>query len=159
MSPQAVKIDVFTVKSRGDFYEMLREQRPHGSTHSFLLFHCDKGRSDLSKKENMKLLVSLACVAVVLSGCAVSKQWEATGGSKADGVVRLSYEVGSMQTAKLNEQQGIDLATRRCKTWGYTGAEAFGGATRRCNAGSGFGCDQWVITKEYQCTGEAPAKK
>ena len=93
-------------------------------------------------------------VLALLSGCVTTKDWSATGGSRSDGVVRLSYEVGEFQKAQLNEQQAINLATQRCKTWGYTGAEAFGGVTRQCNVPGGFGgCTQWMVTKEFQCTG------
>lgn len=101
----------------------------------------------------MKMLVALTLVAM-LSGCAVTKNWSATGGSRADGVVRLSYEVGEMENAQVNESQAVRLAAQRCKTWGYSGAEAFGGVTRQCNMRGGFsGCTQWTITKEFQCTG------
>lgn len=102
----------------------------------------------------MKFLVIAAAAALFLSGCAVNKDWAATGGSRSDGVVRLSYEVGEMEKPQLNEQQAVTLATQRCKTWGYSGAEAFGGSTRQCNKGGGFaGCSQYMVTKEYQCTG------
>jgi len=107
----------------------------------------------------MRLLISALLATVIMSGCAVTKQYTATGGSRSDGVVRLSYEVGAMQTAQVNEQQGVELAAQRCRTWGYKGAEAFGGITRQCNVKGGFGCDQWLVTKEYQCTGDvAPSK-
>ena len=100
-----------------------------------------------------KVLVG-AAVAVLLSGCVTVKDWSATGGSRSDGVVRLSYEVGEFEKPQLSETQAINLATQRCQTWGYTGAEAFGGVTRQCSQGGGFGsCSLWVVTKEYQCTG------
>lgn len=93
-------------------------------------------------------------LAMMLSGCAVTKDWSATGGSRADGVVRLSYELGELETVQLNESQAVRLAAQRCKTWGYSGAEAFGGTTRQCNKLGGFsGCAQWMVTKEFQCTG------
>lgn len=96
---------------------------------------------------------------MLVSGCAVTKTWTATGGSRSDGVVRLSFEHTGFEQPQLDEQQGLSLAAQRCKTWGYTGAEAFGGVTRQCNQRSGFGCDQWLVTKEYQCTGTPPAKQ
>ncbi|MBS0172631.1 MAG: hypothetical protein JSR64_01190 [Nitrospira sp.] len=100
-----------------------------------------------------KVLASLA-LAALLSGCAVTKDWSATGGSRADGVVRLSYEASEMETVQLNESQAVRLAAQRCRTWGYSGAEAFGGVTRQCNKFGGFsGCAQWMVTKEFQCTG------
>lgn len=101
------------------------------------------------------ILLAIASTAILLlSGCTTTKEWAATGGSRSDGVVRLSYELGELETAILNEEQAINLATQRCKTWGYDGAEAFGGITRQCNTMGGFsGCARWLVTKEYQCTG------
>lgn len=96
----------------------------------------------------------VAMILAATTGCVTTKEWSATGGSRADGVVRLSYEVGAMEQAQLSESQAIAMATRRCATWGYTGAEAFGGTTRQCNQPGGFGgCATWVVTKEFQCTG------
>lgn len=108
----------------------------------------------------MKNMLIALTLGAMLSGCAVTKDWSATGGSRADGVVRLSYEIGEMENAQLNESQAVRLAAQRCKTWGYSGAEAFGGITRQCNMRGGFsGCAKWMVTKEFQCTGtgaEAP---
>lgn len=59
------------------------------------------------------LLIATAAAALFLSGCAVNKDWAATGGSRSDGVVRLSYEVAEMEQPQLNEQQAIRLASQR----------------------------------------------
>ncbi len=102
----------------------------------------------------MKILVIAATTALLLSGCATTKNWSATGGSRADATVRLSYEYGTFERPQVNEMEAINLATSRCKTWGYTGAEAFGGVTRQCNMSDGMGgCNRWFVTKEFQCTG------
>ncbi|MFQ2903565.1 YecR family lipoprotein [Aeromonas caviae] len=104
----------------------------------------------------MRLFAIVISAALLLSGCAsVQKDWAATGGSRADGVVRLSYEIGEFENVQVNEQQAISLAAQRCSTWGYTGAEAFGGVTRQCSETSALSgsCGRWMITKEYQCTG------
>lgn len=53
----------------------------------------------------------------------------------------------------VDEEQGLSLARQRCATWGYTGAEAFGGITRQCTAMTTSGCSVTLVTKEYQCTG------
>ena len=91
----------------------------------------------------------------ILGSTEVKKDWEATGGSRADGTVKLSYEIGALQTAVLDDGRAIQTATNRCKSWGYTSAEAFGGITRQCNESDPkLGCLRWFITKEFQCTGE-----
>jgi len=109
----------------------------------------------------MKTYAIIVISALFLAGCATTKDWSATGGSRSDGTVRLSYEFGQFEKPELSEQQAVTLASQRCKTWGYTGAEAFGGQTRTCNLSSGaFGnCQRWLVTKEYQCTGTGSGTK
>lgn len=106
----------------------------------------------------MNKLLAAAAVVLLASGCASTKDWAATGGSRADGVVRLSYVHGSFEKPVLDESQAVALATKRCATWGYTGAEAFGGSTSQCNVSGGLGgCAQFIVTKEYQCLGQGNA--
>ncbi|HIE5513017.1 YecR family lipoprotein [Stenotrophomonas sp.] len=103
----------------------------------------------------MKKVFAAAMVVAMVAGCTTTKDWTATGGSRSDGVVRLSYEQNEFERVVLNENQAISLATRRCATWGYTGAEAFGGVSRQCAQMGGFGgCASYIVTKEYQCTGQ-----
>lgn len=97
--------------------------------------------------------VVLILLAAGLMGCATTKNWEATGGSKADGVVKLSYQYGFLEQPILNEQQGIEVAKSRCAAWGYSGAEAFGGETKICTESSQSGCNSWLISRDFQCTG------
>ncbi|UKE63273.1 YecR-like lipofamily protein [Xanthomonas translucens pv. poae] len=102
----------------------------------------------------MKALIFLATATILFSGCASTKTWSATGGSRADATVRLSYEYGAFEKPQTSENEAINLATARCKTWGYSGAEAFGGSTQQCNMPGGMGgCQRWLVTKEFQCTG------
>jgi len=81
-----------------------------------------------------------------------------TGGSRADGAVKLSYEFGSFQVPKVDEAQGLAAAKQRCAAWGYTGAEPFGGSTKTCVNASMGSCNAFRVTVEYQCTGTPPAK-
>lgn len=105
----------------------------------------------------MKKLILAASIILSFTACTTVKDWSATGGSKSDGVVRLSYEVGEFETVQVSESQAVNLAAQRCSSWGYTGAEAFGGTTRQCSQMGGFGgCAMWVVTKEYQCTENSP---
>lgn len=100
----------------------------------------------------MKTLL-LVIIAIFNSGCAVTKEYSATGGSRSDGIMKLSYEVGQFQIPHVNEQQGLDLARKKCVGWGYSDAESLGGTTRACNEFGLSECRTWLITKEYQCLG------
>jgi len=94
----------------------------------------------------------------VLSGCAVNKEWVATGGSRADGTVKLAYEYGQFQTPNTSRDQAIRTAQLRCTAWGYTGAEAFGEVIRTCTQSGGLGCQTYRMTAEFQCLGQ-PEKR
>lgn len=90
---------------------------------------------------------------VALAGCATVSQMTATGGSRADGIVRLSYEHGMLNKVNIDEADGLRTAQARCRIWGYKDAEAFGGVTRQCQGSGLYGCNRWLVTKEYQCIG------
>lgn len=90
---------------------------------------------------------------MLLSACQATKTYNAVGGSRADGTVRLAYEVNMFETPVVDEAQGLLLARQRCAVWGYTGAEPFGGTTRQCIASGAGGCNVSLVVKEYQCTG------
>lgn len=94
----------------------------------------------------------ISCIFVfLLAGCSVTKDWQATGGSKSDGTVRLSYETNNFEMVETSEAQALEEARKRCQAWGYKDAEAFGGELRQCNSFSGMGCNGFLVTKEYQC--------
>ena len=71
--------------------------------------------------------------------------------------MKLSYEVGMFDKVAIDEATSLDTARRRCSTWGYGDAEAFGGITRQCQQTGSMGCLRWFVTKEYQCTATASA--
>ena len=100
----------------------------------------------------MKRIILLAGVLVAVAGCATVSQMTATSGSRADGIVKLSFEYGMFDKVQIDQASALRTAQRRCATWGYTGAEPFGGITRQCQAASGYGCMRWFATVEYQCT-------
>lgn len=101
----------------------------------------------------MKLLITGLLISAFLTGCAAPKNWAATGGSRADGTIKLSYEFGMFENPQVSEEQGTQLAAARCSSWGYKNAEPFGGATKTCTMMSSSGCSTWLVTKEYQCLG------
>jgi len=103
-----------------------------------------------------RFLLSTVLMLCILTGCSipVHKEWVATGGSKADGVVRLSIEYMDKQTPIVDEEQALKIARERCAVWGYSNALAFGGVTRQCLYPGTFGCGAYQETKEYQCTND-----
>lgn len=105
----------------------------------------------------MKKAILVVTIAFTIFGCTTTKEWSATGGSRADGAIVLSYEQGGYEQPILDENQGLALAVARCKRWGFSDAEAFGGSTRTCiERTSGLftsSCVTWKVDKKYQCTG------
>lgn len=101
----------------------------------------------------MKLTLFSALIMTVTAGCATQKQWSAVGGSRSDGVVKLAFDYGMFENPQLEPGQGVKLAAQRCRAWGYTGSEAFGGAMQQCIARNQHGCVAWRVSADYQCTG------
>jgi len=98
-------------------------------------------------KQILFLLLSLS----LLSGCSTTKILEATGGSKSDGIVELSYQYGSFEKPVVDWNAGLVTATQRCLAWGYKGAEPFGGTVSECQVHTDYGCNSWFVTVKYQC--------
>lgn len=106
---------------------------------------------------NKCVATALLASMFVLGGCATPMNYMATGGSRSDGTVKLSYQYGGFQKPVVDAQQGIELAKSKCAAWGYTGAEPFGGQVRNCTAYNQYGCIQFLVTAEFQCIG-GPSK-
>jgi hypothetical protein len=103
----------------------------------------------------MKLVCSAICLTLV--GCATPMIPQATGGSRADGVIEFSYQFNAMQKPVIDWKIVDAAAKERCAAWGYTNAEAFGGGVQSCAMGDAFGCNVMQVTTSYQCTGGAVA--
>lgn len=89
---------------------------------------------------------------LLLAGCATPTAMSATGGSKADGIVEMSYEYGEFQQPVIDPEQGMASAVKRCKAWGYKKAEPFDGGVSTCIIPGGFGgCSRMRQTISYQC--------
>ncbi len=80
----------------------------------------------------MRKFAALLVVAF-LSGCATSTErasWVMVGGSKSDGVVTLGIDVPPKAGVRETEIQWDAMqadreADRRCKSWGYAGADMY----------------------------------
>jgi YecR-like lipoprotein len=103
--------------------------------------------------KNYGTIMLVAAIAIVLTGCATTKEFAATGGSRSDGTVKLSYEYGEFEKPVVDLQQGVRLAQEKCAVWGYSGAQAFGAAEQTCVVSNAYGCIRWRVTAEYQCLG------
>jgi len=100
----------------------------------------------------MKKVILSTIAVLALSGCAVQKNWAGSGGSKSDGIVKMSYTYGYMEAPKTDAAQGLKKAVARCKNWGYQSAVAFEFVNKKCNVFSvQYGCTEHVVTQEYQC--------
>lgn len=90
---------------------------------------------------------------VILSACAhnVQKIPVATGGSRADAAIEMSYNVHSLENPVVDWAAAEQAATQRCKKWGYTRAEGFEGTRTQCNARNYYGCTDATVTRTYQC--------
>lgn len=99
----------------------------------------------------MKRLILLLVVLVFVSGCAVTKFPVATGGSKADATVEMSYTYNAFESPEVDWASAKRDAERRCFRWGYESASAFGGSMTRCINYNQYGCNSWQVTTEYAC--------
>lgn len=100
----------------------------------------------------MNKLIIVALAASLSTGCAVQKHYGASGGSKSDGTVKMSYTYGAFEVPKVNESQALELAVKRCKAWGYDAAESFDFVESKCQQWSrDIGCVSRIVTKEFQC--------
>lgn len=86
---------------------------------------------------------------ITLTACSVEKKLSATGGSKADGIVKMSYEVGPLEQVTVDKEQGARSALKRCKSWGYNRVEPFEASSKRCLDQPN--CMRYIVTTEYQC--------
>lgn len=112
----------------------------------------------------MKYVVqAIMCVMFLgmLAGCTkpVHKDWIPVGGSKSDATVKLAYTYDpNYENPIVQEEQAVDLAIRKCRTWGYESAEAFGGYMEHCTRMGPvllgeIGCVQMAVVKSFQCIG------
>ena len=102
----------------------------------------------------MRLALLNVFIGSMLIGCATPKAWIPYSGSKSDGVVKLAFDYGGFEKPVIPEGQAAQVATERCRAWGYTGAEPFGGVLQQCIAWNQYGCIRYRVLTEFQCTGK-----
>ena len=101
----------------------------------------------------MKKIIVCIAVLATIEGCATQKLLQAIGGSRADGTVTLALQYGEFEIAHWNWNQGQQIAEQRCKAWGYSGAERFNDGIKSCIYRNQYGCTDYQVTVQYQCTG------
>jgi len=99
-------------------------------------------------------LAAVFAFLVVLTACSTHKDFYATGGSRADGVIDVAYDFTYLETPVVDLNQAYNIARSKCSLWGYVDAEPFGGASQECTVRRGYGdCSAWRVSKKYQCLG------
>lgn len=104
----------------------------------------------MEKKLKKNLLVAIIAVTAV-SACEVAKTPVPTGGSRADALVEMSFEVGAYETPIVDWDTAAASATKRCQGWGYEKADPFEGVKNSCQAFNAYGCVASTVTRTYQC--------
>ncbi len=103
----------------------------------------------------MRRLTFLLVLAAQLLGCApraeVTKTLVATGGSRSDGVVEMSFEYEGPERYRIDWDAALASARQRCLDWGYSDAKPFGGTKSSCQMYAGGDCERFFATVAYQC--------
>jgi hypothetical protein len=117
------------------------------------------------KPRHVAALALVGSITVIcLAGCCVTtKKFVATGGSRGDGVVILSYEDGPLQVSHGDYEQGLALARSTCIGWGYSGAIRYGESEQCITHGweipdLGEACKE-LVKDSYHCLGAATLPK
>lgn len=100
----------------------------------------------------MKHFIVVAVSVLALNGCETVKTLNATGGSKSDGTVVMSYTYGMLEKPIIQLDAALVSATKRCKAWGYSKAEAFDSGNETCITYNSYGnCVSMRVDVTYQC--------
>lgn len=99
----------------------------------------------------MRKTICVIVLAVAVTACTDHVTPIDTGGSRSDGVVKMSFEYKGRQKPIVDWHTAHQVALRRCRQWGYTRTEAFGGVVQQCQGSNQYGCNRWFVTRSYQC--------
>lgn len=103
----------------------------------------------MDRSRHLNLFAAL--IALSLAACASTDKWNAAGGNRETGVVRLSYEYPEFRQPEMSDAEADTLALNRCHDWGYERMEPIAGQIRRCANMDDGNCNLWSVTREYQC--------
>ena len=98
----------------------------------------------------MKKTIFLIALLLTGSGCVVQKIPFATGGSRSDGVITMSYTYGAFSTVEIDWGAVQSDAANKCAGWGYASAQPFGGQQTTCLDRD---CYSMQVDIDYQCMG------
>lgn len=91
-------------------------------------------------------------IALFASGCTTVKIPQASGGSRSDGVVEMSFDYALFERLDIQWDKAQAEAVYRCKLWGYKNAQRFKGVETSCQDYSpDFGCVSSIAKIKYQC--------
>ena len=96
----------------------------------------------------MRYAMMLGCL-LALCGCIPPSIPVDVGGSKADGTIVMGTSVSSIGTVDWSGAAAV--ARERCRAWGYSRAEAFSGVMQQCTWMGAYGCNQYNVSRTYQC--------
>ena len=98
----------------------------------------------------------------LLNACAFKTDVPTAAQRKAAGIIVLSYESPNFASAQAEEQEGVNLATKKCVQLNYTAAEPQGHASKECSNKADYWsgrCNVWTVTRQYQCKNSADIAK
>lgn len=95
--------------------------------------------------------LGLMAVVLSVSACTTVTDMSATGGSRADGIVDMSYQYDVLQRVMIDKVKAQESAARRCQAWGYKSAESFDNGIRTCVDRDFISCNVYQVTVRYQC--------
>ncbi len=99
-----------------------------------------------------KLSLLIASSVFLLTSCSTNMEMKATGGSKSDGTVTLSFDHAAIMDPIIDEKKVLQTAKAKCNVWGFRNAKAFGGSTKKClEEYKTGGCAGFRVKKVYQC--------
>jgi YecR-like lipoprotein len=97
-------------------------------------------------------VLTLLAVVSLLNACASQNELTAAQ-RKAAGIIVLSYESPNFASVESEDQEGLNLAAKKCAEIQYGAVESQGRAYKTCsNQADWTGrCVVWTVTRQYQC--------